>query len=254
MQQGIRPSQRNRLHTWVCPTLQLLLYFIFSSCPWLRLDEDQHFAPHNENWKFRHHVLIMTNFVVLPAIADTRAGKPGQSLPQHHSLVILFTVSGWMFCPDKEQLSRRTAGAHSVSRWINQSMFRLNPSISGNNLGDIIKVLFCHSRGQTVLLFFRLCLCCNSNHGNLESTRMLSVWHRLEMFVCLFVFIPILQQPIQWLSDSRLTESPSKPTTVSISSLTFRNFVKSADLDTERGITHHSPCILHLTSCGNGVF
>lgn len=46
------------------------------------------------------------------------------------------------------------AAAHSVSRWINQSEFQLSPSISGNNLGDIIKVPVCHSRGQGVLLSF----------------------------------------------------------------------------------------------------
>lgn len=160
-----------------------------------------------------------------------------------------------MFCQEKEQLSRRTAGAHSVSRWINQSMFRLSPSISGNNLGDIIKVPFCHSRGQTGLLFFRLCI--------YAATLIMEIWNPHECSQrgisrrCLFVFILILQHrfyPIQWLSDSRLTGSPSKSTTVFISLLTFRNLVKSADLDTERFITPHSPCIIHLTSCGNGVF
>lgn len=42
--------------------------------------------------------------------------------------------------------------AHSTSRWINQSVFQLGPSISRNNLGDIIKVPFCHSGGQRTLL------------------------------------------------------------------------------------------------------
>lgn len=82
----------------------------------------------------------------------THADRREQCLQQPHSLVILSSVSGWMFCPGKEQLSRVTAAAHSVSRWINQSVFRLGPSISGNNLGDIIKVPFCHSRGQGALL------------------------------------------------------------------------------------------------------
>ena len=82
-------------------------------------------------------------------------------------------MSGWMFCPGKEQLSRVTAAAHSVSRWINQSVFRLSPSISENNLGDIIKVPFCHSRGQGALLpsssssfFFFLTLLCHCYRGS----------------------------------------------------------------------------------------
>lgn len=154
------------------------------------------------------YVLIVTSSLVLA----TRAGRCGRSLPWRPSLFILSRVSGWMFCPEKEQLSRRTAAAHSVSRWTNQSEFRLSPSISENNLRDIIKVPFCHSRGQRSLLFLTpLCLCCNSHHGTLEATQTLSSWHRLEMFL---VFIPVLRHdfcfftPIQ--SDS-VTHSRGLP-------------------------------------------
>lgn len=137
------------------------------------------------------HVLIVTNGLV----SAMHACRCGRSLPWRPSLVILSSVSGWMFCPEKEQLSRRTAAAHSVSRWTNQSAFRLSPSISKNNLGDIIKVPFCHSRGQRAFLFLTpLCLCCNSHHGTLETTQLCGLivashcglgWRCL--FVCLIL-------------------------------------------------------------------
>lgn len=129
-----------------------------------------------------HHVLIMTSLVLA-----TRAGRCGRSLPWRSSLVILPSMSGWMFCPEKEQLSRRTAAAYSVSRWTNQLAFRLSPSISENNLRDIIKVPFCHSTGQRALLFLTpLCLCHNSHHGTLEAAQTRSPWHWLETFVCFY--------------------------------------------------------------------
>lgn len=138
------------------------------------------------------HATLKAQLVFFSEGWATHACRCGRSLPWRPSLVILSSVSGWMFCPEKEQLSRRTAVAHSVSRWTNQSAFRLSPSISKNNLGDIIKVPFCHSRGQRAFLFLTpLCLCCNSHHGTLETTQTLSLWHQLEMFVCLFVFIAV---------------------------------------------------------------
>lgn len=44
------------------------------------------------------------------------------------------------------------APAHSASRWVNQLVFQLSPSISRNNLGDIIKVPFYLSKGEGALL------------------------------------------------------------------------------------------------------
>lgn len=107
------------------------------------------------------HILIVTSSLVLV----TRAGRRGRSLPWLPLLVIL-SMAGRMFCPQKEQLRRHTAATHSVSRWTNQSAFRLSPSISENNLGDIIKVPFCHSRGQRALLFLTLLQLPSWNSGS----------------------------------------------------------------------------------------
>lgn len=72
-----------------------------------------------------------------------------------YSLVILSNTSVWMFhSRGGDQLSRGTASAHSTSRWINQLVFQLSPSISGNNLEDIIKLPFYLSRGQGALFLF----------------------------------------------------------------------------------------------------
>lgn len=91
-----------------------------------------------------------------------------------------------MFHPEKEQLSRRTTAAHSASRRINQSALRLSPSISGKNLGDIIKVPFCCSRGQRALLFFFFLapLCLQSRKSESTQTSHCGiVWRCLCLFL-----------------------------------------------------------------------
>lgn len=71
------------------------------------------------------------------------------------SLVVLAGVSGWTFCPEKEQLSRRAAAADSVSRWTDQSapimeLRKLSPRHRLETLAFIPqhRLLFFHPRSE----------------------------------------------------------------------------------------------------------
>lgn len=189
----------------------------------------------------------------------TYTDRREECLQQPRSLVILSSVSAWMFCPGKEQLSRATAAAHSVSRWINQSAFQFRPSISGNNLGDIIKVPFCHSRGQGATLLFPLTLYCNSYRGKRSGLNETQISELGSTVRCLLVFS--LFRPdnslkyflLLWLNvKQEFFQHPSL--SVCFFRLLRKNSATSTDLNSGRIITHHLPYITHLASHDDGVF
>lgn len=161
------------------------------------------------------------------------------------------------------------AAAHSVSRWINQSEFQLSPSISGNNLGDIIKVPVCRSRGQRVLLSF-------SDSPSLPLLSRQQQWIKRNehgcvvrgnttkhlLVFCFFFFsygfvtttaawIFFFFFELLWLKAKQEFFQLHRHL---VSLLPSWNWTKSADLDSKRIITHHLPYITHLASRDDGVF